>query len=77
MNKAAVVAEIFKRDRKAAAIGQIVHDADLHDEKFGRKEGFGLDAVLRGWVKQGVADSELLERGVQLFEALYNGISDK
>jgi len=24
-------------------MGQIVHDADLFDEKFGRKEGFGAD----------------------------------
>src|ERR1700674_5487375 len=49
------------RDKKAGVIGQIIHDADLLDEKFGRKEGFGVDEVLDGWAKQGIPDSELLE----------------
>jgi hypothetical protein len=65
------------RDRKAGVIGQIIHDADLLDEKFGRKEGFGIDAVLNGWARQGVRDSELLERGIRLIEALYHSVSGK
>src|SRR5712692_8006351 len=65
------------RDRKAGVIGQIIHDADLLDEKFGRKEGFGVDEVLNGWAKQGVADQELLKRGIQLIEALYHSVSGK
>ena len=28
------------RDKRVGVIGQIIHDADLLDEKFGRKEGF-------------------------------------
>jgi hypothetical protein len=58
-------------------IAQIVHDADLFDEKFGRKEGFGIDAVLNGWAKQGMPDQELLERGMQLIAALYGAVSAK
>ncbi len=65
------------RDRKVGVIGQIIHDADLLDEKFGRKEGFGVDEVLNGWAKQGVADQELLKRGIQLIEALYHSVSGK
>jgi hypothetical protein len=65
------------RDKKAGVIGQIIHDADLLDEKFGRKEGFGVDEVLNGWAKQGIPDSELLERGIQLIEALYHSVSGK
>lgn len=65
------------RDKKVRAIGQIIHDADLLDEKFGRKEGFGVDQVLNGWAKQGIPDSELLERGMGLIEALYDSISGK
>lgn len=61
------------RDRKIQAIAQIVHDADLEDEKFGRNEGAGLDRVLVGWAKQNVSDEELLRRGMQLIEGLYNG----
>jgi len=63
------------RDRKVAVIGQAIHDADLLDEKFGRKEGFGVDAVLNGWAKQPVPDHKLLERGIQLIDALYHSLS--
>ena len=59
------------RDAKVQVIGQIVHDADLEDEKFGRTEGAGLDRVLVGWAKQDVSDDELLRRGMQLIEGLY------
>jgi hypothetical protein len=64
-------------EKKVDVIGQIIHDADLLDEKFGRKEGFGIDGVLNGWTKQGIPDHELLERGIQLIEALYQSISGK
>jgi hypothetical protein len=64
-------------DKKVGVIGQIIHDADLLDEKFGRKEGLGVDEVLIGWARQGIPDSELLERGIQLIEALYHSVSGK
>ena len=65
------------RDKKAEVIGEIIHDADLVDEKFGRKEGFGIDQVLNGWAKQGIPDGKLLERGIQLMEGLYHSVSGK
>jgi hypothetical protein len=65
------------RDAKVAVIGQAIHDADLLDEKFGRKEGFGVDAVLNGWAKQRIPDHKLLERGIQLVDALYQSLSAK
>ena len=60
------------RDARVQTIAQIVHDADLEDEKFGRTEGAGLDRVLMGWAKQDVSDDELLRRGMQLIEGLYS-----
>lgn len=65
------------RDKKVEVIGEMIHDADLLDEKFGRKEGFGIDGVLNGWAKQGLRDSEILERGIQLIEALYHSALGK
>jgi len=65
------------RDQKVEVIGQMIHDADLLDEKFGRKEGFGIDEVLHGWAKQGIPDSELLKRGIELIEALYQSLDRK
>jgi hypothetical protein len=59
------------RDRRVKVISEIIHDADLADDKFGRKEGYGIDEVLKGWARQGIADQELLDRGMQLIEGLY------
>jgi len=55
-------------------ISETIHDADLSDEKFGRKEGLGIDEVLKGWARQGVPDAELLQRGMQLMEGLYHSL---
>lgn len=63
------------RDHKVRVIGQIIHDADLLDEKFGRKEGFGIDEVLKGWARQGVSDNDLLKRGIELIAAIYHSLS--
>ena len=67
--------EFAIRDSKVKRIAQIIHDADLGDEKFGRNEGLGLDATLKGWASQDVADDELLRRGMELIEGLYYGLS--
>jgi hypothetical protein len=62
------------RDTKVKVIAEIIHDADISDEKFGRKEGLGIDEVLKGWARQGIPDAELLERGMQLMEGLYHSL---
>jgi hypothetical protein len=67
--------EFAIRDRKVKRLAQSIHDADLEDEKFGRVEALGLDATLKGWASQGVADDELLRRGMELIEGLYDGLS--
>ena len=59
------------REGRVKRIAQIIHDADLGDEKFGRKEGVGLDRVLSGWARQDLPDEELLQRGIELIEGLY------
>jgi hypothetical protein len=67
--------EFSIRDRRVRTIAQIIHDADLEDEKFGRAEGLGLDRTLIGWAKNGVSDEELLRRGMELIEGLYAAVS--
>jgi hypothetical protein len=59
------------RDPRVAVIGQMIHDADLLDDRFGRKEGYGVDEILKGWARQGLGDATLLERGMELIEGLY------
>jgi len=63
------------RDRRVKVIAEIIHDADLADDKFGRKEGYGIDEVLKGWARQKISDQDLLDRGMQLIEGLYHSPS--
>jgi len=67
--------EFAIRDGHVKRIAEIIHDADLHDEKFGRSEGDGLDKVLDGWAKQDMPDDELLRRGMDLIEGLYDSLA--
>lgn len=52
-------------------IGEMIHDADLDDDRFQRVEAIGLDRILKGWGKEGLPDEEILRRGFQCFDALY------
>ena len=60
------------QDKVARQIAEMIHDADLEDEKFQRIECVGIDRVLKGWGREGIADQEILRRGFQCFDALYN-----
>lgn len=62
------------RDKKVALVAQSIHDADLEDGKFGRTEGHVIHLILRGWERQNVSDDELLRRGMELIEGLYQAI---
>jgi hypothetical protein len=68
--------EFAIREKKVKSIAQIIHDADLGDDKFGRAEGKGLDRVLRGWANQDLPDDELLRRGMDLIEGLYDSLDE-
>lgn len=66
--------EFHIRDARVTAIGEMVHDADLNDGKFGRKEAFGVEAVLKGLARKGMTDKELLDRGIEMIEGLYHSV---
>jgi len=59
------------QDKAANKIGEMIHDADLDDEKFQRTECIGIDRVLKGWAREGISDQEILRRGLQCFNGLY------
>lgn len=58
-------------DKAVAKMGEMVHDADLDDDRFQRVEAVGIDRVLKGWAKEGLGDEEILRRGFECFDALY------
>ena len=59
------------QDKAAHKIGEMIHDADLDDDKFERTECIGIDRVLKGWAREGISDQEILRRGLQCFDGLY------
>jgi hypothetical protein len=54
-----------------AEIGQIVHDIDLKDAKFGRAEAAGIARMIEGIAAATEDDSERIARGAALFDSLY------
>jgi hypothetical protein len=62
-------------DPKVRTIAEMIHDADLGDAKFGRVEAVGIDRILIGWAKQRVTDDELLRRGMELIDGLYQSLT--
>jgi hypothetical protein len=60
------------RDKAVQKIGEMIHDADLDDEKFQRNECIGIDRVLKGWGKSDMSDDEILLHGFECFDGLYS-----
>ena len=58
-------------DKAVLRMAEMVHDADLEDEKFQRTECIGINAVLSGWARTRISDGELLAKGIECFEGLY------
>ena len=58
-------------DQAVLKMAEMVHDADLEDEKFQRSECIGINSVLSGWARTKMTDSELLAKGMECFEGLY------
>jgi hypothetical protein len=61
-------------DKAALKIAEMVHDADLEDGKFQRCECLGVNAVLSGWARTKITDAELLAKGMECFEGLYQQV---
>jgi len=67
----------LQRDPALRVIAQIVHDVDLKDDKFGRPEATGVDAVLRGLAERISDDQRLLHESESVFDGLYATLTSK
>jgi hypothetical protein len=65
------------RDRKLAILAEIVHEADIKDQKFAREEARGIDLALRGLLSAIKDDHEALAQGMTLFDGLYETIGER
>jgi hypothetical protein len=63
--------EYSLEDPVLAEISEIVHDADLMDEKYGRPESDGLDAIIRGMQLVLPDDETLTGYTDAVFDGLY------
>jgi hypothetical protein len=63
------------KDKALKKMVQIVHEIDLKDEKYRVPEAKGIGELLNGIRKTVKTDSEILEKGMALFEMLYASIT--
>jgi hypothetical protein len=61
-------------DKAVLKMAKMVHDADMEDGTFQTTECVGVDRLLKGWAKSGLTDDQLLARGTDCFEALYQSL---
>jgi hypothetical protein len=65
------------RDRKLALLAEIVHEADIKDQKFAREEARGIDLALRALLSAIKDDHEALAQGMTLFDGLYSTVGER
>ena len=58
-------------DPALRAISEIVHDIDLKEERYNRKETAGVESVVRGVALGTDSDESRVERGYLIFDGLY------
>lgn len=63
------------KDKAVRKIAEIVHDLDVKDEKYGRPEAAGVEDILAGIRKTAKDDADSLERGMAVFEMMYQSKS--
>jgi hypothetical protein len=61
-------------DSALRAIGQMVHDIDLHDDAFGRPETAGLASMIDGVVREVAGDEDRLRDGGRVLDFFAAGV---
>jgi hypothetical protein len=72
-----LVARFGIGDRAVARLGEVVHDLDLKDGKFGHPEAATIGAAIDGLQLSCSDDHQLLEQGIILFEAMYRSFAQQ
>jgi hypothetical protein len=65
------------RDRRLAELAEVVHEADLRDQKFRRDEARGIDLAIRALLAAIKEDHAVLAHGLTLFDGLYAVLGEK
>jgi hypothetical protein len=70
-----LVARMGLRDAALAAIGEIIHDLDLRDDKFGREETAGVRSTIDGICTVARDDEQRITAASPMLEGLYSHFS--
>ncbi|HLQ22765.1 MAG TPA: chromate resistance protein ChrB domain-containing protein [Gemmatimonadales bacterium] len=70
-----LVARFAPADAALQAIGEMVHDIDCKDARFGRPETPGLERLIAGMARAQQADDDRLAAGAAAFDALYESFA--
>ena len=70
-----LLAETGLADPALGAIGEIIHDIDLKDGKYGREEAAGIRILIAGIASAHNDDDQRLERGGAIFDDLYRSFA--
>jgi hypothetical protein len=62
-------------DPALVAIGEIIHDIDLKDDKYGREEVAGVRSLIAGITGSGIDDEQRLARGSALLDDLHRSFA--
>lgn len=62
-------------DPALGAIGEVVHDIDCKDGKFGRSETAGVERVSAGIVRRCASDTARVDRGAAVLDDLHEAFS--
>jgi hypothetical protein len=63
------------RDPALAAIGEIIHDLDLRDDKFSREETAGVRSTIDGICTVARGDEQRIAAASSMFDGLYSHFS--
>ena len=66
-----MVKRLGLQDQGLAALAEVIHDIDLKESKYDRRETDGLSALLTGLAASEPDDDKRMARGAQLMENLY------
>jgi hypothetical protein len=64
-------------DPALKAIGEVIHDIDLKDGKYGREEVAGVRTLINGIAASSAEDEQRLARGSALLDELYSSFGGK
>lgn len=63
-------------DERVSHIAKIIHNLDIHDDKYNVSEADGIEMILSSIRSSTITDEEILGKSDEIFDYLYKSILD-